>query len=306
MQGDTTHQVHSPGHEGTVTRGEHINSLTTSSVSLTTGLLGTAVVVISQSTVQTDKGVVICGVKPCGVYEVQLVTEANMLSKITSIMPSTMLSKDMVHEFAHLQLVDPHFHVPEPTDILIGADNEALDHARQTCGPIYDFVRPTELITTQRPIEQALMSDYPVAMSFSWFGGRKKSLDGENSEGENSNADVNDQDDTFVFIERKQNLPPNNSEMYPNLLPYPLAPTTATQPQSNERDSNTTGNIQTQNFLSGVPFKLSSSALYNLQPSTFEADQASQLLERLKVAEFDYDFSVENSVLMEESSKDLD
>nr|CAD7435164.1 unnamed protein product [Timema monikensis] len=185
----------------------------------------------------------------------------------------------------------------------LGLINEALDHARQTCGPIYDFVRPTEL---KQPNVQSSRSDYPVAMSFSWFGGRKKSLDGENSEGENSNADVNDQDDTFVFIERKQNLPPNNSEMYPNLLPYPLAPTTATPPQSNERDSNTTGNIQTQNFLSGVPFKLSSSALYNLQPSTFEADQASQLLERLRVAEFDYDFSVENSVLMEESSKDLD
>nr|CAD7204576.1 unnamed protein product [Timema douglasi] len=149
-------------------------------------------------------------------------------------------------------------------------------------------------------------SDYPVTMSFSWFSGRNKSPDRESSEGENSNADVNDQDDAFVFIERKQNLPPNNSELYPNLLPYPLAPTTATQPQTVERDSNTTGNIQTQNFLSGVPFKLSSSALYNLQPSTFEADQASQLLERLKVAEFDYDFSVENSVLMEESSKDLD
>nr|CAD7462971.1 unnamed protein product [Timema tahoe] len=145
-------------------------------------------------------------------------------------------------------------------------------------------------------------SDCPIVMSFSWFSGRKKSPDRENSEeGENLNADLDGQDDAFVFIERKQNLPPDNSELYPNLLPYPLAPTTATQPQSIERESNTTGTIQTQNFLSGVPFKLSSSALYNLQPSTFEADQASQLLERLKVAEFDYDFSVENSVLMEES-----
>nr|CAD7590376.1 unnamed protein product [Timema genevievae] len=149
-------------------------------------------------------------------------------------------------------------------------------------------------------------SDYPVAMSFSWFSGRKKSPDRDNSEeGENPNADLDSQDDTFVFIERKRNLPADNSELYPNLLPYPLAPTTATQPQSIERESNTTGTIQTQNFLSGVPFKLSSSALYNLQPSTFEADQASQLLERLRVAEFDYDFSVENSVLMEETEKSV-
>nr|CAD7448958.1 unnamed protein product [Timema bartmani] len=166
-QGDATHQAHSPGHEGTVTRGEHINSLTTSSVSLTTVLLGTAVVQvkdghgayqkvrvlidcasqssfitedcahrlclprrnlkipirgISQSTVQTNKGVVICEVRPCGVYGPQLITEAIILSKITSGMPSTMLSKDMVQEFAHLQLADPHFHVPGPIDILLGAD----------------------------------------------------------------------------------------------------------------------------------------------------------------------------------------
>nr|CAD7593465.1 unnamed protein product [Timema genevievae] len=52
----------------------------------------------------------------------QLITKAIILSKITSGMPSTMLSKDIVKEFAHLKLADPPFHVLGPIDIFLGAD----------------------------------------------------------------------------------------------------------------------------------------------------------------------------------------
>ncbi|XP_063233281.1 uncharacterized protein LOC134537020 [Bacillus rossius redtenbacheri] len=140
---------------------------------------------------------------------------------------------------------------------------------------------------------------------FSFFGSRKKSPENEDSTEEASSSDPARSANDYVFVERRQDAPGyGNSEVYPT-LPYPVAPPSFRPPEApasgrGSSSSSSGSAVANQNSLSGVPFKLSSKAEYDAD-SFLGADLSEIMyqIRHLDLSSFEYDFTVEKSVLRE-------
>lgn len=143
----------------------------------------------------------------------------------------------------------------------------------------------------------------------SWLFGKKKhqkDLPPDTTEQEQPS----DPSDTFVCIEKKVTSEdsPGNGQQYPqgNLYPYigggtpyPLLPTNNLAKQNGQ---------ESVNYLSGVPFKLCKTLEYNmnsdLEIDSLRINEILSYIERIENQNYDYDFSIEQSVVAEMSSRD--
>ncbi|KAJ9593288.1 hypothetical protein L9F63_015163 [Diploptera punctata] len=130
-------------------------------------------------------------------------------------------------------------------------------------------------------------------MSFSWFFGSSGKKKSEAGPSENTQET---QSGEYVFIERTvRNEEETGATIYPN-LPYAVTPQAGTQSSGSNNITNVT---QNQNFLFGVPFKLSSDIIFVTSDASMNIVQANHFLSyitQLNMETFDYDFRVEKSV----------
>lgn len=77
---------------------------------------------LSNATVNVAKSYSSVVVTPRGMPDVQFALDVFIIPHITSKLPSVQLSREVRHSVAHLTLADPEFDVPQPIDLLIGAD----------------------------------------------------------------------------------------------------------------------------------------------------------------------------------------
>lgn len=142
----------------------------------------------------------------------------------------------------------------------------------------------------------------------SWFFGKKKQKDSppDSTEEEQPSAD---QDDFIVIEKRRTSLPPTvgtGDTPYPSGL-YPFIGGTPTYPAMS------TGNlpklsqqVDAPHYLNGVPFKLNKQLESNmnndLEIDGLRISEISSFVERLDNQNYDYDFSLEESVITEMDS----
>jgi hypothetical protein len=134
-------------------------------------------------------------------------------------------------------------------------------------------------------------------MALSWLLGSKKKS--EPPEG----ATELYQDD-YVFVERKEETQIDSryagQRVYP-VLPYALTSDSTKVPQTSSTSS-MMNCPQTQNFLNGVPFKLTSDTSFihdSMNGSRSHADEVLSHILQLNLESFEYDFRVEKSVVLE-------
>jgi hypothetical protein len=138
-------------------------------------------------------------------------------------------------------------------------------------------------------------------MSLSWFFGSKKKT---------SDTDISVQatelhGDDYVFVEKREDAQRDSRYdghcLYPD-LPYSLVPNSSKVHQTSSTNSTMNG-LQNQNFLCGVPFKLtsdnSSFADDAVNGSRTHANKVLSHILQLNLESFEYDFLVEKSVVRE-------
>ncbi|PSN33614.1 hypothetical protein C0J52_16497 [Blattella germanica] len=138
-------------------------------------------------------------------------------------------------------------------------------------------------------------------MALSWiFGGSSKKKSTDTAAATENNPDIQGDDSPYVFIERAVRAE-EDSKLYPT-LPYAIAPQHSTQPSVTNNAANIAQN-QNQNFLYGVPFKLSSDATSlstdSVSSNIIHANEVLSHITQLSMESFDYDFLVERSVVIE-------
>lgn len=144
----------------------------------------------------------------------------------------------------------------------------------------------------------------------SWFFGKKKHKDSPpNEEAEEPKEDIGDD---FLIVERRRtSLPPNVNALsqdtpYSGL--YPIIGGTGTYPAMS------TGNLPKQcqqvdapHYLNGVPFKLCKQLENNinndLEIDNIRISEISSFIEKLENQNYDYNFSLEESVITELDSR---
>ncbi|XP_025162216.1 uncharacterized protein LOC105191271 isoform X2 [Harpegnathos saltator] len=143
----------------------------------------------------------------------------------------------------------------------------------------------------------------------SWLFGKKKHKDSppDSTEEEHPSGD---QSDDFVVIEkRRTSLPPNvsgegtsHSGLYPFIGGTPTYPamSTGNLPQLSQQ-------VDVPNYLSGVPFKLckelQSNVNNDLDIDGLRISEILSFIERLENQNYDYDFTLEESVITEMDSR---
>lgn len=141
-------------------------------------------------------------------------------------------------------------------------------------------------------------------MSMSWFfGSKKKSPDSEPQQ-------TTELHDDYVLVEKAQNLQANSEyggSHHCPALPYSLVPDTGMVPHGPHTSTNSIMNACHQNFLSGVPFKLSPDASFTLDAVNRRKHASETLLHisQLNLKSFEYDFLVEKSVVLEAGNRDV-
>lgn len=137
-------------------------------------------------------------------------------------------------------------------------------------------------------------------MSLSWFfSNKKKTSDTELPE----NATESHSDD-YVFVDKKEDTQSDSRYgghcHYPE-LPYSLVPDSSKAPPNSSTNSTLNG-PQNQNFLYGVPFKLTvdnGSFIYNsVNGSRIHANDVLSHILQLNLESFEYDFQVEKSMVL--------
>jgi hypothetical protein len=133
-----------------------------------------------------------------------------------------------------------------------------------------------------------------------FFGSKKKTSDTELPE---HAADGND----YVFVEKREDMQSDSrygGHCHHPELPYSLVPDCSKAPQTSST-SNTMNSHQNQNFLYGVPFKLtsdnSSFTQGSVNGSRIHANEVLSHILQLNLESFEYDFLVEKSVALEVS-----
>ena len=130
-------------------------------------------------------------------------------------------------------------------------------------------------------------------MSFSWFFGSSKKKSEVPPE-----ITHETQGDEYVYIERTLKPEEDSGASFYPKLPYAVAPHPGTQSPA----MNTLNVAQSQNFLSGVPFKLSPEVISiasDVGGNIVHANQFLSYITQLNMESFDYDFQAERSVILE-------
>ncbi|XP_076244062.1 uncharacterized protein LOC143185179 isoform X2 [Calliopsis andreniformis] len=138
----------------------------------------------------------------------------------------------------------------------------------------------------------------------SWLFGRKKhqkdSPPSESVEEENSS----DQNEGFVVVKGPAPVPPSvgqDASGYPSGNLYPYIPTVIPSDSSKDHSHG-----DTMHYLSGVPFKLCKQLEINMNNDLvidrLRIDEILSFVERIQSQNYDYNFSLEESVIAEMNS----
>ncbi|KAJ4434155.1 hypothetical protein ANN_16475 [Periplaneta americana] len=143
-------------------------------------------------------------------------------------------------------------------------------------------------------------------MSLSWFFGSKKKTPEPDPSSEGRGEE-------YIFVEKKDNVQlvtgSTGPSPYPQ-LPYALLAQNTLAPPTPSSPCNVVTNSmsQNQNFLYGVPFKLSPETSITNDSVTKNIIQANEILShitQLNMESFEYDFLVERSVVLEQREREL-
>ncbi|KAI5748462.1 hypothetical protein M8J77_025811 [Diaphorina citri] len=136
---------------------------------------GVSISGIGDNTVPENNGAVSCILSTHKPSAVNLHTEAVILKRISSTMPSVPISPQVLSQFSHLDLADPGFCEPGVVDFLLGA--ELYSHILCTTGNNVIPGTPTAMRTTLGWIVFGRASTYNEASSLSSFFVSSPSLD---------------------------------------------------------------------------------------------------------------------------------
>ncbi|KAI5735873.1 hypothetical protein M8J77_023758 [Diaphorina citri] len=136
---------------------------------------GVSISGIGDNTVPENNGAVSCILSTHKPSAVNLHTEAVILKRISSTMPSVPISPQVLSKFSHLALADPGFCEPGVVDFLLGA--ELYSHILCTTGNNVIPGTPTAMRTTLGSIVFGRAPTYNEASSLSSFFVSSPSLD---------------------------------------------------------------------------------------------------------------------------------
>lgn len=136
----------------------------------------------------------------------------------------------------------------------------------------------------------------------SWFFGKKKHRESPPETPEEPPAPP---DDEYIFVEKRNQSGPNSDDKTPGLYPslnninsYPAMPTALVKQNSQESHSSD---------LSNIPFKLCKELERNMNDDLLidklRLDEILNFIKRVKVENYDYEFSLERSVIAEMNSQ---
>jgi hypothetical protein len=140
-------------------------------------------------------------------------------------------------------------------------------------------------------------------MSLSWFFSSKKKTHATEPPGYTAES----QGDDYVFVEKRENPQGDSGYVGPcpnSALPYSPVPDPRTVEQTSSMNIS-----QNQNFLYGVPFKLSTDTVLlkhdSVNRNRIHANQVLSHISQLNFKSFEYDFLVEKSVVLEAGGRDI-
>lgn len=133
-----------------------------------------------------------------------------------------------------------------------------------------------------------------------WIFGKKKQKE---SPPETPEEEPSQPDDEYIFIEKRNQPEPNPNGLPPNLYPplnitpYPSMPAV---PKQNSQEAQT-------NDLHSIPFKLSKELERSLNDDLvidkLRLDEIVSFIKRVNMKNYDYEFSLERSVIAEMDSQ---
>lgn len=136
----------------------------------------------------------------------------------------------------------------------------------------------------------------------SWLFGKKKHKE---STPDSPEEEPTQPDDEYIFIEKRNQPEPNPngfpSNLYPSLVtPYPSVPVPPMISKQTSQDSQT-------NDLNNIPFKLSKELERSLNDDLvidkLRLDEIVSFIKRVNMKNYDYEFSLERSVIAEMNSQ---
>lgn len=139
----------------------------------------------------------------------------------------------------------------------------------------------------------------------SWFFGKKKVKDSPPDSGEEASSSTSNADD-YILVERQTNLPPSiagGPGNDPSIKPFGLYPHLQDQPMNPPAIPSNLSQMDVlcdmTRYLQCVKFQLNKKFENDIEIDRLHADEILSFILKVKSDDYDYDFSLENSVINE-------